>query len=387
MNSLPTHKKSWHTHSPTFEEDRPGQFLKAQLSRQLAEPYFTSSDQEEQKLPPSRDSLTRANHKRTKSDQFEVSKIQHFTQQIYNQRGGDYSNPTTKRTSLGDERPKISESYWRPKLQPEPITLPGESRLPIHKANSIKVLQEASPSKEEAMSLSEDSCTIIGLHSEMSKIQLKLLEERDLAYRNRLGLKQQLIGLLSQNHDREELLTPRMPSHFRVSSASNITQGAAGSFFAIDNLELNSARPGLSRARPTTIGEESCTVKIESTDLLESESPESRKRTLLTALTMAFNSIPSTLMQKAKKAIETMVNSTLILLIDAEDHEFLGLYRINYTYNLLHKLAGLDSVPSSMQFTAVGTCFMFDTARLCFEEVASTRLTQTTHAFTVLKHQ
>jgi hypothetical protein len=242
------------------------------------------------------------------------------------------------------------------------------------------ILQEVQ-AREESKGLSDDDLTIVDLHTTMSKIQQQRALEIDQAAHNKRAVKQRLLGLLSQSKEQEEQTTARMT--IRTSGGSNATQVAVGSSFVLEGLDVNSASyEEHFKERLVCKDDDSCLVKIETEDLADQDTHENPKQVLLIALKTVFSSLPSPLLSKTQKSIETLANSSLVMLLSSS-RAFLGLYRLNQTYSLLHKLAGYENSPSSFPCSAVKMSFTFSTLSLSFIETNSSRVTSAIHAVTL----
>mmetsp|Transcript_6375 Transcript_6375/g.11097 ORF Transcript_6375/g.11097 Transcript_6375/m.11097 type:complete len:385 (-) Transcript_6375:43-1197(-) len=370
--------------APDFAEDKPGQFLRAQVERKANESYYSSSDQEAQDADVFRGFDHSKGHKRTASAVQALDlntvlfKSHHFGSQ-------DLESSMTKqrKSSLGEYFSQTSGTYWRPSNYQSSDLSEADQRA-IEFSGLDNCVIEESPSKEESRCLSEDDLTIIDLHTNMSKIQQQRLQEKDQLERKKVNIKKQLLEMLSSTQEREELITPRMHWTVRTSSASNATQVAAGSSFVLEGIEQHSATQEgyFSRGRPSLKEDESCLVKMETEDFIDQEYFDKPKRVLQTAFKTVFSSLPSSIVKKCHKSIDTMVNSTLVLLIDTS-RNFQGLYRLNQTYSLLHKLTGLDSAPNTFPCASVKQCYTFNTQLLNFTEAASTKVSATTHAVAI----
>lgn len=366
-----------------FAEDKPGQFLKAQITRTTNESYYSSSDQEikldfaELKTPNSKC------HKRTASavPAFDFNTAQNMLYHSNSRDPGSSVQPL-RRASLGEYDESLSRSIRRP-CSFDDLEMSDDALMTL--AAFETCVFEESPSKEESQCLSEDDLAIIDLHTNMSKIQQLRCAEKEAIEHKRQSVKKKLLGLMAQTQgSSESQITPRVHWSIRTSCTSNATQLAAGSSFVLESIDLISATQEgfMSRGKQVCKDEESCLVKMETEDLADFDSRERPKRILTTIFKTALSGVPSPILQRALKAIETMVNSTLLILLDVS-YNFQGLYRLNQTYSLLHKLAGFDSAPCSFPCSAVKLCFIFNPQSQRFTETAIHRLTAGAHAVSI----
>jgi hypothetical protein len=367
MNARTNWKKAKLPFYSDFIEDLPREFLRAQETE--VEPSWTTTDKQGtldvkiSKRPHSK------GHRRS------TSELQGFTP----------LQPPTQRYSILDL--DLASFLMKPAESPSKLSADFCQSDTSDMAEIVRELTTKSPAKRPVFSLLEDDLMIIDLHTTMSKIQHQRLLETEKTELKKQFLKQQLLEHLSQLKEKEGMVTPRIHWNARASNASIATQEAAGSSFLLDDLLTYPAtQKGLTRPAqeevsisgktaaplptPITKDEESCLVNIEDLDF---------PSVLLTAFQTVFKSVPSSYLIKAQRAVETMVNSTLVVLIDSSQ-AFQGLYRLNQTYKLLHKLTGYDSAPTSIPCSAVKSCFTFSPQSLSFKETESQVVTQSTHA-------
>lgn len=213
--------------SADFVEDKPGQFLKAQVAVTVNESFYSSTDQEQGCPAPGRQSGVISPHKRTLSavQAFSFTSIPFKAQQDDTQVSGGLEHH--RRASFSDDFKcqSISVKLQHPTLRFAHPKQPALDRLPLENFGLQKW-----PSNGEVGCLSDDDLIVIDLHTNMSKILQHRLMETEQNFLKKQGVKKQLlVMLLSQ--DREDLLTPRIHRTVRTSSASNATQVLGGSSY------------------------------------------------------------------------------------------------------------------------------------------------------------